>query len=103
MKKKMTNIAIVLILCCTSIMAQTPVKKRQVNQQCRINNGVRNGELTKAETIQIQKQQININKTKRAAKADGVVTAKERAIINRKQNMASANIYRKKHNNTIRF
>ena len=83
--------------------AQTPVvKKRQVNQQKRIVQGVRTGELTKAEVIALEKQQRNINRTKKLAKSDGVVTKKEKAIIHHKQNRASANVYRKKHNGASR-
>lgn len=82
--------------------AQTTKKKvitKQVNQNARINQGVRSGELTKDETHRLRSQQRNINQTKKAAKADGKVTAKERAVIKHKQTKASANIARKKHNN----
>lgn len=81
--------------------AQTTKKtvvQKQVNQNARINQGVRSGELTKAETRQLKKQQRDINRTKKAAKADGVVTRRERAVIHHKQNKASANIAHKKNN-----
>lgn len=96
---KVYSLTLALFLITSITLAHNPVKKRQVNQQVRISNGISSGELTRAETAHIQKQQININRTKRAAKADGVVTKKERAIIQNKQNRASANIYHKKHNN----
>ncbi|BDS14080.1 hypothetical protein [Aureispira anguillae] len=78
------------------------VTKKQVNQNARIHQGVRSGELTKRETKQLKAQQRDINQTKRAAKADGKVTAKERATIKHKQTKASANIARKKNNNKSR-
>ncbi|WP_430815418.1 hypothetical protein [Carboxylicivirga sp. RSCT41] len=102
MTKKLYLLAVALFLISSIVTANNPVKKRQVNQQARINNGIATGELTKAETIQLQKQQIHINRTKKAARADGVVTKKERAVIQHKQNKASANIYRKKHNKISR-
>ncbi len=87
----------------TNAQSKTPaVTKRQVNQQKRIVHGVKSGELTKGEVIQLERQQKNIQQTKRAAKADGVVTKRERVIIHHKQNKASANVYRKKHNNISR-
>ncbi|PWD97920.1 hypothetical protein [Marinilabilia rubra] len=99
MKKTVFFIFAVLFTVFSSIDAQTPVvKKRQMNQQTRINQGVKSGELTKRETVKLQKQQRNVRKTKRAAKADGVVTRGERAVIQHKQNKANRNIYRKKHN-----
>lgn len=81
--------------------AQTTKKAvvtKQINQNARINQGVRSGELTRAETKQLKQQQRDINRTKKAAKADGVVTRKEKAVIKHKQNNASTNIARKKNN-----
>jgi uncharacterized membrane protein YebE (DUF533 family) len=98
MTKKFYLLAVSLFLITSIVTATKPVKKRQINQQARISNGVSSGELTKAETIQLQKQQRHINRTKKAARADGIVTRKERAIIQHKQNKANINIYRKKHN-----
>jgi len=82
----------------TAQTTKKAVVKKQVNQDARINQGVRSGELTRAETKQLKQQQRDINQTKRAAKADGKVTAKEKAVIKHKQNHASANIARKKNN-----
>lgn len=78
---------------------KTPViNKRQKNQRQRTRQGVRSGELTKKETAQIVNQQQEIREDKKEAKADGTVTAQERAAIQREQHKASRNIYRKKHN-----
>jgi uncharacterized membrane protein YebE (DUF533 family) len=85
--------------------AQTQTKKanqRQVNQKERTKQGVKSGELTKKETKQVVRQQRDIRRTKKAAKADGVVSKKEKAVINSKQNAASRNIKRKKNNNKSR-
>jgi hypothetical protein len=76
--------------------------KTQIKQQKRIKNGVQNNELTRRETIKLSQQQKHIKRSKKVAKADGIVTRKERASIRRQQNNASANIYRKKNNGISR-
>ena len=99
MKKRAYIILALLTAGFTFSMAKTPVvKKRQINQQQRIHQGVHSGELTRGEFIQLERQQIQIQRTKQRAKADDVVTLKEKAIIHHKQSKAKQNIYRKKHN-----
>ena len=93
------------ILTAGLVNAQTQTKKvnkRQKNQTERIAEGVKSGELTKKEAKKVARQQRDIRKTKRAAKADGVVTKKEKAVIHSKQNAANRNIKRKKNNDNIR-
>ncbi len=65
---------------------------RQAAQQGRIAEGVQSGEISRAEEAKLRAQQRHINRTKKQAKADGVVTPAERGQINRKQNRASRNI-----------
>ncbi|HMV13916.1 MAG: hypothetical protein IT275_02080 [Chitinophagales bacterium] len=72
-------------------------KNRQIHQQERIYNGVKSGELTKKEAIKLEIQQNNIQQAKQAAKADGIITAQEKAKIEYKQDKASNNIYEQKH------
>ena len=74
------------------------VNKRQVNQSKRIRQGVRSGELTRHETVRLRQQQNRIKRQERRFKADGTFTKRERAKIHKRQNRASKNIYRKKHN-----
>ena len=71
---------------------------RQVNQQRRIKQGVKSGELTHHETVKLEKEQAKIKADKLQAKSDGKVTPKERRKIRREQNKASRDIYRAKHN-----
>jgi hypothetical protein len=77
--------------------------KRQVKQQHRINQGVKSGTLTKKEATNLKMQQRDIRRTKRQAKADGVITRKEKATIVHKQDKANKNIHRKKHNQRTRI
>ncbi|MEM7369081.1 MAG: hypothetical protein AAF587_10820 [Bacteroidota bacterium] len=73
------------------------IAKEQINQQKRIHQGVRSGQLTKAEVIQLEKQQKKVQQHKKAAKADGKVTRRERRAIKAHQKAASRNIYHQKH------
>lgn len=75
------------------------IDQRQENQQNRIANGIKSGELTAKETQNLEKRETRIEADKQAAKADGKVTAAERRKLTREENKASRAIYRKKHNN----
>jgi hypothetical protein len=78
--------------------AATPgIDQRQANQQKRIDQGVKSGELTQKEAARLEKGQDKVQKIEDKAKADGVVTAKERKRINKAQDNQSKKIYREKH------
>lgn len=82
---------------------KTPVShKKEVNQQSRISHGVANGELTRGETRYLVAQQNQIDRMQVQAKADGVVTARERRRINKKQNQANRSIRRQKNDTQAR-
>ena len=74
--------------------------RRRENQQDRIANGVKSGQMTAGEAARAEKQQQGINKRVAAdRKANGgKLNASEKKQINKEQNAASRNIYRKKHN-----
>lgn len=100
MKKIISIITLILLLAgINSLQAQATrhVAKSQVRQQTRIVQGAKSGELTRAEIKELERQQRHINRSKRRAKADGVVTPAERARLNGKQNRASRNIRRQKN------
>jgi opacity protein-like surface antigen len=78
--------------------ATPKVTKRQANQQHRIKEGVKSGELTKGEAAKLEAREGKIAVDKAKAKSDGVVTPAERAKLRREQNRASKKIYEKKHN-----
>jgi hypothetical protein len=65
------------------------IKKTQVKQTARIAQGVGNGEITRFEAKQLRRQQRHIQKEKCLAKADGVVTRKEKAHIRHDLNLES--------------
>lgn len=73
------------------------VRERQINQQQRIKQGVKSGELTTGEALRMEARQAKIQHDKKVAKSDGIVTPQERAKLNREQSNASRKIYRQKH------
>ena len=78
--------------------AATPgIDKRQANQQRRIEEGVKSGQLTPREAARLEKGQARIQRMEDRAKADGVVTKQERARIEHAQNVESRKIAREKH------
>lgn len=77
-------------------------RKRQANQQQRIHQGVRSGELTKNETRILREDQRDISREIRSSRADGEVTRIERRDIQQEQNQASRRIHRLKTNNRDR-
>jgi opacity protein-like surface antigen len=78
--------------------AETPrIDARQAKQEQRIDQGIASGELNKREANRLNHQQNVIDKAENKAKADGVVTGKERKALTRAQNNTSKRIYRQKH------
>jgi hypothetical protein len=72
--------------------------QRNINQEQRIENGVKSGQLTNAETARLERQQARIDNKEGRAARDGHVGPAEQASIQRTENRASRNIFRKKHN-----
>ena len=74
------------------------IQRREMNQEQRIQQGVKSGELTPRETGRLEAQQARVKQDEERMKADGKLTKAERNKLKREQNRASRNIYRKKHN-----
>jgi hypothetical protein len=91
--------ACILFVWTANAQTVTPkVNKRQQIQKERIHNGIQNGELTRKETRLLAKEQRHIKRSERRAKSDGIVTKRERARLDRKQDRANRHIGRAKHN-----
>ncbi len=76
------------------------VDRREENQQDRIAQGVKSGQLTPGETAHLERKEAGIRheiKSERAANG-GKLTPAQRAQVNRQQNRVSNQIYRAKHN-----
>jgi uncharacterized membrane protein YebE (DUF533 family) len=88
-----------LAIASLGVFAQsTPVAdQRQDNQQKRIEAGEKSGALTPHEANKMERQQKVGDKVESNAKADGVVTAGERAKMRKVEKKTSKNIYKQKH------
>ena len=68
----------------------------------RIKQGVKSGELTKAEAADLRKDRKDIRQDAKEAKVDGVVSKQERKEIRHDKKHLNREIFRKKHNNRER-
>jgi hypothetical protein len=79
---------------------KSEVGKRAENQQDRIGQGIKSGQLTAGEAAHLENNEAKINNEVRNDRAanGGKLTSQERAKVNRQQNRQSRQIYRDKHN-----
>jgi hypothetical protein len=76
------------------------VGQRRENQQDRIAQGIRSGQMTAGEAARTENRERNINRSIAADRSanGGRLTPQERRNINHRQNSVSRQIYRQKHN-----
>lgn len=76
------------------------INQRKENQQDRIGQGVKSGQLTAGETSHLEKQESAINNEEHNMRAqdNGHLTRQDRKTLHRQQNQESRRIYRDKHN-----
>ena len=101
-----------LLIAPAALIAQTPtpgahdydIHQRKIDQQERIGNGVRSGQLTPRETAHLEHQERGINREERGMRAEdnGHLTRQDRSTLHAQQNQESRRIYRDKHNARIR-
>jgi hypothetical protein len=101
-------LAATLILSPMAVFAQAPatttpaptINQRKENQQDRIAQGVKSGQLTAGETSHIEHQEAGINKEEKGMRAqdNGHLTKQDKKTINQQQNQESKRIHRDKHN-----
>ncbi len=79
------------------------VDARRQEQQQRISQGARSGEMTPGETARAENRERNINRQVNADRRTngGKLTPAERNNVNREQNRASRQIYQEKHNDKV--
>ena len=78
--------------------AQT-INQRRENQQDRIAQGVKSGQLTAGETGRLETREAHVNKEIRDDREDhGHLTPAEKRQVTRQQNRLSRSIYGDKHN-----
>jgi hypothetical protein len=117
----LTKLALIatLALAPVAIFAQTPstatptptpgqhdynINQRKTDQQDRIAQGVKSGQLTAGETSHLERQEAGINKEERGMRAqdNGHLTKSDRSTLHKQQNQESRRIYRDKHNSKVR-
>jgi hypothetical protein len=109
MKLTHAALAVTLAFAPAALFAQTAtpppdINQRKVDQQDRIAQGVKSGELTAGETSRLEHQEAGINHEERGMKAqdNGHLTAQDRKTLTDQQNVESKRIYRDKHNTHVR-
>jgi hypothetical protein len=112
----LTKLALItsLALAPAAILAQTTptttpgqhdynINQRKENQQDRVAQGVKSGQLTAGETSRLEHQEAGINKEERGMRAqdNGHLTKTDRKTLHQQQNQESRRIYRDKHNGKV--
>jgi hypothetical protein len=84
----------------TATYGNNEVGQRRENQQDRIANGIKSGQMSPSEAAKAENHEQNINKHIAADRAanGGKLTPQEKKNINQRQNNASKQIYNEKHN-----
>jgi hypothetical protein len=72
--------------------------QRNVNQQARIEQGVKSGQLSNQEVAALERGQARVNRAEANAAANGRVGAVEQANVQGKENLQSARVHNKKTN-----
>lgn len=71
--------------------------QRNVDQQTRIDNGLKSGQLSTREAGKLERGETRIDKTEQRAMRNGSLSPAERARIQKEQNAESKAIYAQKH------
>ena len=103
--KKVLTIAVLAALSLPAFAEtlSTPrIDQRQDNQEHRIEQGMRTGQLTPREAARLERGQARIRQMERQALADGHISRRERAAIDREQEKQNELIARLKHNERVR-
>ncbi len=101
MKLNLLGGILVVSIACTSVTRAQSVKQRQQNQEHRIRQGERSGQLTGAEAHNLSKEEKMIARERRQAMSDGHISPSERRHIMRQEKRVSRHIERRKHNDRV--
>jgi hypothetical protein len=81
----------------TGAFAQAGTVQRDVNQQERIEQGLKSGQLTTQEAARLEREEARVERDQSRAMQDGKLTPAEKQRLSREQNNVSRDIYREKH------
>lgn len=99
--KRNVFVTALLALAAAGSFAQAPAAsavQRNVNQQQRIENGLKDGSLNTREAAALEREQAKVEHIEAHALKDGQVSAQEQARLTKAQNHASRDIAAAKHN-----
>jgi len=101
--KKVLFATVAAALLAVSLPADQKIAQRKENQQDRIAQGVKSGQLTAGETARLETREARVNKEIRRDRAanGGKLTGAEKAQVNHQQNKMSRSIYKDKHNSAV--
>ena len=107
MKIAAIALAATLAVTATAMHAQetnSTINQRKADQQRRIGQGVRSGQMTAGETAHVEHQERAINHEERNMRSqdNGHLTRSDRSTLQHQQNAESRRIYRDKHNANVR-
>ena len=103
MKGTVTSLLVGVALCAAPAVASAKtINGIEHREQLRIRQGIRSGELTRAEARRLEAEQARVRVDERFARADGRLTPKERERLHKELRHASRDIYRQKHDNQDR-
>src|SRR5947207_3446778 len=93
-----TTIAAALSLAfCGAALAQAGTVQRDVNQQQRIEQGLKSGQLNTREASRLEGEESRVERDQARAMQDGKLSPAEKARLAREQDRVSRDIYREKH------
>lgn len=103
MKRLATLTALFLVAGTSLSQAYTPNDRSDYNQERRIQNGLRDGSLTRREAVRLEAEQQRIHRLEAEARRDGYVSPREAAEIRRAKEAASWHIWRERHDGERRW
>jgi hypothetical protein len=103
MSKKGLSLLLGAAVCATPLLGYgKSINGVEHREQERINQGIRSGQLTRSEARRLEAEQARIRVDERFARANGNISPKERARLDKELAHASRDIYRQKHDNQQR-
>jgi hypothetical protein len=97
-KIALTTMLMILIAGPTLAQSTGSEVQRDINQEMRIEQGLKSGQLTTGEAAKLEKGEARIDRMESKAFKDGTLSPEEAARIQRAQNQESSAINRLKHN-----
>ncbi len=99
--KQPFNFIAMLSIVILPLWADDRADQRQENHAERIEQGVENGSLTKQEAEKLEKKQDKIENMEVKMRSDDSLSVREQKILDHRQDKASQQIYREKHDNQM--